>query len=523
MRSARTAVECGTVALFLLALCSPLADQCIRPSSAREPKNENRPTRPLPRRPRTAADLSRFPQEFEEHYADTFGLRDVLLRWNSLLKLCLFRVSPAPILALDDSGWVDYTGESTMEIRRGVMPMSTWDLKEWTDYIALCRDFCARNGAQYVFLTVPNKETIYPDHVPARYAPFGPSRLDQIVAALPDDLRPAFIDPRAEFVAARAGDHGPWDYLYNLYGTHWNGRGTWVAYLALMRDLQSSRNDVVPLRDDEIAMTLLPGPAIDTWGPRMYLPDRFLHPAEYPAVRGPQSWQEIESVQSPVVQWFARNPHSQGPRVVVFHDSFGPPLEVLFANTFSEVTFVHGWFAPAIVLSRRPDIVVEERVERIFAGTPILPDVGRRIMEQKTVPPDAGELILSIDATAPESALATIGRARFERKPDGLAFRAEDSKAGWLLPPFTLPAGRRAWMLVDFESQERGMLIAYRKSNATGEWLRRDAAYLPFDAGSTRRTVALEGPSGPREIRLNVSVGPTGIMVRRIEVRTTKR
>jgi hypothetical protein len=128
----------------------------------------------------------------------------------------------------------------------------------------------------------------------------------------------------------------------------------------------------------------------------------------------------------------------------VFHDSFGPALEPLFASTFSEVTFVHGWFDPAIVLAKRPDLVVEERVERIFVGPPMLPDISKRIMQQESPPPGQGTLVLAVDSGSDDGALATIGGAHVARTQDGIAFRTDDGKAGWLLPAFTVPKGQRA-------------------------------------------------------------------------------
>ncbi len=521
-RKARTAVECGTLVLFLAALYAPLVDQFVRPASVREPLNENRKARPRPAFPTTARQMSAFPEAYEAHHADTFGLRDVLLRWNSRVKLGVFGQAPTPTLVIDDSGWVDYAAEHTLDIWRGALPMSATAQKEWNDYFELCRDFCARGDAQYFFLAVPNKETIYPDHVPARFTRIGPSHFDQLVAGLTPELRPVFLDTRADLRAARADDTPPWDYLYSLYGTHWNGRGTWVTYLSLMRAFGSVRDDVHALSSDEVRLTVDDWPTLDTWGPRMYLPEQFLHKVERPEILGARRWQEIESASAPFTRWFARNPGSSGPRVLVFHDSFGASLEDLFASTFFEVTFVQSWFDPAVVLSRHPDIVLEERVERVFAGPPVVTLIGREIMQQEKPPPEAGELVLTIDAQSPDSALATTGPAQVERTQDGLAFRMENNRAGWFLPTFTLAPRRRAWLHVELESQQRGMLIAYRKSNDTGAWSRQDAAYVPFEAGRTQRTVALPGPAGLRELRLQVSNGPTGVIVRRLEVRTTE-
>jgi hypothetical protein len=521
-RKARTAVECATLALFLAALYAPLVDQMVRPSSVREPLNENRTARPRPPFPRTPRKMAEFPAAFEAHHADTFGLRDVLLRWNSIVKLDVFGESPTPTLVIDDSGWVDYAGESTLEVWRGALPMQAPYVKEWVDYLTLCRDFCAKGGAQYYFLAVPNKETIYPDHVPAKYTRIGPTHLEQVEAALPEDLRAVVVDPRDELRAARAGDVPPLNYLYSTYGTHWNGRGTWVTYVELMRALGSGRDDVRALTDKEVELRVDGISGFDSWGPRMYVSDRFLHTTMHPEILGPRKWEEIGVVNTPFRIWRTRNESVRGPKVLVFHDSFGAALEDLLASSFPEITFVHSWFDPAIVLAHNPDIVVEERVERMFVGPPMVSAIGRRIMGQDSPPPGSGDLVFTIDARSPDSALVTTGPAHIERMQDGIAFRAENGKAGWFLPEFTLETGRRAWLHVDVESQERGLLVAYAKSNVTGTWTRQDAAYVPFAAGRTERTVELPGAPGLREIRLQVSSGPAGVLVRRLEVRTTR-
>ena len=72
------------VLLLMLALLAPLADQILRPDSARDCSvAEQRAPQARPALPRTPSELARFPRRYEGHYDDTFGLRDVLLRWNS--------------------------------------------------------------------------------------------------------------------------------------------------------------------------------------------------------------------------------------------------------------------------------------------------------------------------------------------------------------------------------------------------------------------------------------------------------
>src|SRR5262249_6751520 len=82
------------VALFAAALAAPFVDGIARHDEARGPGPELRRPAPEPEFPRSLAALLAYPRAFENHWNDTFGLRDVLLRWHSLLKVALFGVSP---------------------------------------------------------------------------------------------------------------------------------------------------------------------------------------------------------------------------------------------------------------------------------------------------------------------------------------------------------------------------------------------------------------------------------------------
>src|SRR5204862_369648 len=83
-------------------------------------------------------------------------------------KLFVFGVSPSPKVMLGRDDWLFYTGESSVEIFRGTRPFDETALEEWCRALESQRDFLARRGIAYVFAIAPNKETIYPDLVPAR-------------------------------------------------------------------------------------------------------------------------------------------------------------------------------------------------------------------------------------------------------------------------------------------------------------------------------------------------------------------
>jgi hypothetical protein len=514
-KRARFAVDGGTTGLFLLAILAPTFDQMVRPVSAREPRHENRKARALPDAPTRIEDVSSLPAALEAHHADTFGCRDFLLRWNSLLKMGVWGLPPTPIVVLDESGWLDYAGEHTFEVWRGMQPMTQVELDRWTSYLENCRAFCARNHARFWFVTAPNKETIYPDHVPSRFKPLGPTRLDQIVAALPDATRSAFLDLRPALAAARSQDV-PRDHLYFESGTHWNGRGGWVAYQAMMDRIAPEFPGVRRLNESDLDWDVNPATDFDSWGPRLYQPGSFQVQTRMPMVKGPQLFEDVEG-DVPHGPWHVRNPTLSGPRILVISDSFGPSQWKLFANTFREAHFVEGTFPAERILAEHPDIVIELRVERSFVASPFITKAALELIDSPPVPSVEDVVLLTLDPFAAPTFDVMAG-ASVTVQGDGFAFSARDGKSGWILPRFAVPAGKRAWLKAEVESDTSGVMVAGVRRSASDPWLRRDATSCAYEAGRHTCSFALVGASGRPELRLSLLGASPRVILRHVEV-----
>ncbi len=520
----RFAIDLLTIALFLAAIVAPTVDRIVRDDDARSPRRENRKAAPRPSAPRSLAALYGFPLAYEKYFSDSFGLRDVLLRWNTYDKLLVFGVSPTPMLVVHDDGWVDYAGEGTMEILRGLQPYTTPELVAWQRYLERCQAFCARHGARYLWVICSNKETIYPEHVPERYQRVGPTRFEQLMAFLPPEVKECVVDLRPDLIAAKAHDRAPDDYLYNVAGTHWNGRGSWVAYKTIVAAIQKTWPAMQALPDEAVAFPPEPWPSGDSWGQRLYAEELFPQPSRWLTLIRPPRHEVLEGTLGGTPRWHARNPAAAGPRVLEFHDSFGPHIGLVLAESCPDLTLSGTWFDTQQILIEEPEIVLEVRVERVLRVGPFASDMGRLLDAGEDVSPRKdGELVLALDASTSEQDLSTLGMARIERTPDGLVFHADEHTGGWTLPAFSLAADQRAWLSVELESEKGGTLIAYRRSQSTSEWLRKDAGYLTFAKGRQTHTIALPGPAGPRELRLHLLGAPTRVLIKRLEVRLTDR
>jgi len=359
------------VAGFIGMSAAPLVDQFARDAEVRGPRLERRAAAPAVEWPVSPAEVLSLPRRIEARHADTFGLRDKLLRERGRLHWFGLGRSPAPIVDLGGDGWTYTTIDASREAWRGTMPLVDSELACWVDGLARRRDWLARLGVRYLFVVAPNKESIYPEHLPASWkkiSPSAPTRLDQLLAALraqPEvveapDLRPALL-------AARVDDQ-PGDELYTRLGTHWNGRGSIVAAEAILAQLQADAAPKDSIPREQLRRARLPGSG-DSWGPALHIDDLLLQVDWQP------EWPREGGARVHVAsQGPERTVHSRsearagGPRLLVFHDSFGPYVQPLLTEFVAGSLWVQtSRFDLALVEAYKPDVVVELRVERAIA------------------------------------------------------------------------------------------------------------------------------------------------------------
>src|SRR5262245_2252786 len=79
---------------FAAALLAPSLDGMLRSDDLRGPAPELRAAAAKPASPQSAAEWLEWPLRYEAWWNDCFGLRDVLLRWHSIVRVFGFHVSP---------------------------------------------------------------------------------------------------------------------------------------------------------------------------------------------------------------------------------------------------------------------------------------------------------------------------------------------------------------------------------------------------------------------------------------------
>src|SRR6185295_7635980 len=134
---------------FLLALAAPSTDHLVRGDRGHGPALELREAEPRPPLPRGIWTLSEFPGRYERHFNDTFGLREQLLRWHSIVQVFGFGRSSTSAVLFGQDRWVFYTGDESIPNFRGLIPLSDPQIEEWLGIWEHRREFLAQRGIAY--------------------------------------------------------------------------------------------------------------------------------------------------------------------------------------------------------------------------------------------------------------------------------------------------------------------------------------------------------------------------------------
>jgi alginate O-acetyltransferase complex protein AlgJ len=355
--------------LFALALAVPLLALSFTWSRTTT-QFEKRPMAPWP----TLELSTSFPQAFEQAFADRFGGRDLLIRAHHASLLEFFGVSALATVMPGHGGWYYWLGEDGHSLDRHYRGVADFP-KSYVDATAaeLIRrnDWLTARGTAYVVAIVPEKFTIYPEFLPGWVAKSTrPSPYDSVVAAL-QGSRVALIDLRPALRTAKTRDR-----VYYQTDSHWNYNGALIGYDAIMREAQ---RQLPANRMSKIVPAQRPAynPGIDFYSGDLIgmlgLPGRIREDDVAPlgkilADTTSRCAKRIDPPSAPDIETYVCD-RPDLPRAVVYRDSMAIPLIPMLAENFSRVIFVTGRnLDPALIEREKPDIVIEEMVERALHG-----------------------------------------------------------------------------------------------------------------------------------------------------------
>ena len=531
MNSTRARRDRLLVLLFLAALGTPWVDQLARTDEARGPlQREHRVAGQEPELSLDPLALYRFPGAYENYFKDTFGLRDVLLRWHSRQSLELFDTSPTTQVLLGKDGWYFYTGNDSVRALRGLIPFSEQELASWKTGLEARRDWLRAQGIDYLFVIAPNKETVYPDYLPDSLTKLQPTRFEQLVEYLKaqgSDLD--FLDLRPAFAEARKDD-APQSHLYLEEGTHWNARGVLVAYREILARLERYDTAFAPLPPEQWLRVPFETSG-DTWASNMYIGD-LSRQREVGLMRSPVGSARslplnagLEGPFGPGRKFLRGTKSEHEPRVLMFHDSFGPFLENLLAEHCS--TLECEWtyeFDSNEVRQFQPRVVLELWVERalVFRDPRTLAPAPAETAEAAFT--RAPTLLLQVDPAHPE-ALEPLGQMKVVGASDArgpfLCLQPSNDADTLLLPPLTGKSQGLPLLHLRIDSPREGALdILYLREGET-QYIRQHNCPVALQSGPNDVYLRLPDARITGKLRLRPRFAPEGpYLLRCLELRS---
>lgn len=167
-----------------------------------------------------------FPANLSEYISDHFFLRGELITVRSLLA-AMIGSSASENVILGTEGWLYYA--PTLNDYTGLDRMSDGELAAAVRNLGLIDEFCENHGIEFLFVPVPNKNSIYPQYMPDYGSRAGEHDAQRLFRLL-DSAGVKYTDLFDIFRMQP-------ETLYFAHDSHWNSKGAALAADAINREL----------------------------------------------------------------------------------------------------------------------------------------------------------------------------------------------------------------------------------------------------------------------------------------------
>ena len=343
---------------------------------------------------------SAFLEEAGDYFSYKFGFRQQYVTVNSAVKGTVFHTSGSDNVLKGQDGWLYY--ETTVDDFLGNETLSDLQLAEIVSNLELVQTTLADvYGIDFVFTISPNKNSLYPEHMPALYEANAETRNSTRLRAMLAESEVAYVDLYALFESQD-------EVLYHRTDSHWNNRGAALVNTALMTALGRDSYDYSSCgsyTETDFLGDLLKQvyPTVEGSAAESLFYEEEIY---YEKERTYTTVDEIESNYDPEIETV--NDEGTG-SVVMFRDSFGNSLLPFVADEFAEGFFSRANpFTVYEAVDRQADTVIAEIVERdldlLQEAAPVLAvqDVVSDFYAQDIYMPDAFETGVYATAAAGE-------------------------------------------------------------------------------------------------------------------------
>ena len=357
---------------FFAAITAPGVLHWSTPDDPKDIIAERRSPATPPRLPMTWNEWHAWPSSIERYFTDFLPGRTSLIRANNWLRLFVFRSSPSPHAIVGKDGWIFYTGDHTLEKHSGTFDFTDRQARRIADMLEQRRRWLDQRGIRFLVVFTPDKHAIYPEKLPDwTQGSHDESPFDKLCRIVERETSIEFLDLRPALEKAKREE-----LVYNPYGTHWNNKGLYAAYVRTLKQLDRTLPEHAPFEPLSVRWIPMRG-SQDSWGEQWHLNDHLLHDDHFvgPSTTWPMTqrtpwWPHRHSSMLMSRTW--TRPEEDLPRLLLMHDSFGPLFRDLLASHFKEaISLPHYELIEPMIDFVEPDIVVHMVVQRNADKIPV--------------------------------------------------------------------------------------------------------------------------------------------------------
>jgi hypothetical protein len=293
---------------------------------------------------------------------ESFYGRAQLVRLVANLRIWMGdRVFPKALVGND--GWLVFTGEGDLEDYQKTSTFSEEELERIQERLDALSAAYEQQGTTLILIVAPNKSSIYPEAVPGEIPVLGQeSRLEQLTRYLGEHGRTRLIDLRPALLAAKQQHQ-----VYYATDTHWNDYGAYIAYEAILAELQPVHPNLRahPLTDFTVVETEAELQDLSNNIGTTLFPERRLRLA--PNFDMHTSYRTVGVGGRNLT--FSYNPDESLPTLVLYYDSFFFRVNPLLGEHFQRGVLIQNYIAGGLwtlswVEEEKPDVVIIEFSER---------------------------------------------------------------------------------------------------------------------------------------------------------------
>ena len=324
-----------------------------------------------------------FLEDLAHYINDRFSLRQEAVTLWAGLNAGLLHSSVTENVVLGRDGWLYF--KPTLADYTRSEPMTRRELWCAARRLYLLQEYAEQLGGQFLFTIAPNKNSLYPERMPALQRQEAPSNAEALAGAL-SAMGVRYLDL---FTVFRAQD----ELLYFPRDSHWTSRGAALAADALLAALgRDSAYYKSPFtagehRGDLYEMLYPAGTQTD--------PD---------LVYAPGFSFEANSTNADSITISTQSASGEG-SLLMYRDSFGRSLYPYFAESYAEALFSRkNDYDPSALAPGGTLVIelVERNIGYLLAYAPTLPAPEREASIREEAVPSAGQIYCTLAKGGPE-------------------------------------------------------------------------------------------------------------------------